>query len=204
VTPLILLAPGAGLPSSSPWMTAWAARLSTLGVVVKLDYPYQKAGRKRPDRHEVLLAAHRAALEAARAQHPDRPVVLAGKSLGSRMSCHLSLEEPVAAVVCFGYPLIGRSGARRDEVLRAMTTPTLFVQGTRDPLCPLADLAEVRAAMKAPTVLYVVETGDHSLLVTQAEARRRSQQDHDDEVRAAVARFLGSALSGMLPAPEGP
>ena len=35
----------------------------------------------------------------------DGPVVLIGKSMGSRIGCHLALEEDVAALVCLGYPL---------------------------------------------------------------------------------------------------
>src|SRR5689334_6749013 len=126
--PLILFAHGAGAPSSSGWMRAWTQRLTRLGQRVTFDYPYMKAGRKSPDRLPGLLAAHEEALREARARHgPDRPVVLAGKSMGSRIGCHLAVKltdagdpSAPAAVVCFGYPLrAGSSGALRDEVLRA-------------------------------------------------------------------------------------
>ena len=106
--PLLLLAPGAGAPSTSPWMRAWAERLGTLAIVETLDYPYVRAGRKSPDRLPVLIAAHREALDAARARHgSERPYVLAGKSMGGRVGCHLAAElgggaHPPAAVVCFG------------------------------------------------------------------------------------------------------
>jgi len=93
MSPLFLFAPGAGAPSTSAWMRAWARRLEALGTVVPFDYPYMKAGRKAPDRHPALVAAHGAALDEALAQHGQRPVVLAGKSMGSRIGCHLALEE---------------------------------------------------------------------------------------------------------------
>lgn len=48
-----------------------------------------------------------------------------------------------------------------------MNVPVLFLQGTRDNFCPLADLAKVRPKMKAETELHVVETGNHSLEVTK-------------------------------------
>jgi len=38
----------------------------------------------------------------------------------------------------------------RDKVLRELTTPILFVQGTHDSLCPLDLLADVRRMMSAP------------------------------------------------------
>lgn len=188
-----LFAPGAGLPSSSPWMTAWADRLASLGPVTRFDYPYVLGGRKRPDRLPVLLEAHRDAL---RALPGDGPVFLVGKSMGSRVGCHLALEEPVAGVICFGYPLAG-AGNRdklRDAVLRASTRPILFVQGTRDPLCPLDLLEAVRADMTGVTTLHVVPTGDHSLQVTKTHTRQtgRTQQDEDDAVLEAVRAFTAA------------
>jgi predicted alpha/beta-hydrolase family hydrolase len=65
------------------------------------------------------------------------------------------------ALVCLGYPLcaMGNRTKLRNEVLRALTTPNLFVQGTRDALCPLDLLEHVRGEMKAPNFLYVVEGG---------------------------------------------
>jgi predicted alpha/beta-hydrolase family hydrolase len=189
--PLFLLAPGAGAPSSSTWMQAWARRLATLGVVETLDYPYMRAGRKGPDRLPTLVAAHREALRAARARHAG-PAILAGKSMGSRVGCHLALEEPVAALVCLGYPLTGRSGAVRDEVLVALRTPVLFVQGTRDALCPLDLLERVRKRMTAPSALHVVEGGDHSLRVSAAALRAAGEDQDAADARSlrAIAQFV--------------
>lgn len=173
-------------------MQAWAARLRGLGPVRQFDYPYQREGRKRPDRLPELIEAHRDALDALRAEHPGAPVVLAGKSMGSRVGCHLALEEAVAGVICFGYPLVGQNGAVRDEVLVALRRPILLIQGTRDPLCPLDALDAVRARMTAPCTLHVVPTGDHSLQVTAAhrKATGRSQDDEDDAALDAVRTFV--------------
>ena len=182
--PFFLFAPGAGAPSTSRWMVAWRKRLETLGDVVAFDYPYMRAGRKSPDRPPALIAAHREALASAVAKlGPGRPVFLIGKSMG-RMGCHLAVEEaasaspslprPIAGLVCLGYPLqSGATGAMRDEVLVALLTPILFVQGTRDPLCPLDKLAAVRSRMTAPNHLFVVEGGDHSLESRPAAQGRR-------------------------------
>jgi uncharacterized protein len=198
--PLILFAHGAGAPSRSPWMVAWADRLRTLGEVVTFDYPYMAAGRKSPDRPPVLLAAHRQALDDARARHgADRPVVLAGKSMGSRMGCHLAVElakegRAPAALVCFGYPLrAGGSGAMRDAVLRELTTPILFLSGSKDPLCPLPDLQAVLAQLATRHELFVVEGGDHSLDLRRKTARpgERGQAEWDAAVLDKVAGFLG-------------
>jgi uncharacterized protein len=194
--PLILFAPGAGAPSTSAWMKAWRQRLATLGPVVTLDYPYLRARpkRKAPDPLPRLIEAHRAALARARARHPGRDVVLAGKSMGSRVGCHLAAEEPglARAVVCLGYPLVGQRGTVRDEVLLALRTPVLFVQGTRDALCPLEHLERVRARMTAPSALHVVETGDHSLLITRAHTKATgvTQEAADEAALAAIGAFV--------------
>jgi predicted alpha/beta-hydrolase family hydrolase len=186
-----LFAPGAGAPSSSSWMVAWRDRLASLGEVKAFDYPYMRAGRKSPDRLPILIEAHRAALAEVR-ERAAGPIFLIGKSMGGRVGCHLALEEEVAGVVCLGYPLkSGATGALRDEVLLALRRPALFVQGTRDPLCPLPTLAEVRARMTAPSTLVVVEGGNHSLEVSAAQrkASGETQADSDARVLDAIRRF---------------
>lgn len=189
----ILFAHGAGLGSHAPWMRAWAERLGALGRVTTFDYPYMAAKKKRPDPQATLVAHHRAALRELRGRS-RAPVVLAGKSMGSRIACHVALEEKVDAIVCFGYPLVsaGKSKAIRDEVLLALETPILFIQGTRDPLAPLDLLRRVRRKMKARSALYVVDDADHSLLVAKRTLRSRheTQADVDARILTAIARFL--------------
>jgi uncharacterized protein len=192
-----LLAPGAGAPSSHPRMRAFARLLGSIGRVEPLDYPYAIAGGKRPDPLPKLIAAHRAALAALREKH-DGPIVLAGKSMGGRVGCHVALAEEVAAVICFGYPLCG-AGDRsklRDQVLVELRTPVMFVEGTRDPLCPLDLFADVRKRMRAPSTLHVVDGADHSLLVAKAalKAQGSTQEEADDQALTAIARLLNDAL----------
>lgn len=176
-------------------MDAWKRRLATLGEVETLDYPYMREGRKLPDPFPKLLEAHRAALRDAVGRRGSPPVLI-GKSLGSRVGCHLSLEERVRGLVCLGYPLRapGPKERLRDAVLRELTTPILFVQGTRDALCPLETLEEVRGAMRAPNQLHVMPTGDHSLIATKTYLKSESttQEAVDASVLDAIRRFLDS------------
>ena len=191
---LILLAPGAGAPSSHPWMRKWKQRLSDIGVVETFDYDYMRVGRKRPDPLPQLIAAHRKALLAAREKHQPDSTILIGKSMGGRIGCHLSLEEKADGLICLGYPLcaMGDRTKLRDEVLRALTTPILFVQGTRDALCPLDLLEQVRVEMKAPNSLHTIEGGDHSLRVPkrQLEATGGTQEDVDKRMLKAIGKFV--------------
>jgi predicted alpha/beta-hydrolase family hydrolase len=86
----------------------------------------------------------------------------------------------------------------RDAVLRKLTTPILFLQGTRDNLCPLDLLEEVRAGMTGPTRLHVVTEGDHSLLVTKRRLRGEAitQGDVDQGIAAEVDQFTRAVISG--------
>lgn len=176
-------------------MQRWAGRLQPMGQVELFDYPYMREGRKRPDRLPQLIGAHRRALADARAQRSaGGPVVLIGKSMGGRIGCHVALEERVDGLVCLGYPLcaMGDRTKLRDAVLRGLETPVLFVQGTRDSLCPLDLLERVRSEMKIPTVLHVVEGADHSLLVGKRPlvAAGETQEDVERRILEAIGQFL--------------
>jgi predicted alpha/beta-hydrolase family hydrolase len=192
--PLFLFTPGAGAPSSHPWMQRWKERLSALGDVVTFDYPYMQEHRRRPDPLPQLIAAHRQALADAR-RGSTNPTFLIGKSMGGRVGCHVALEEPVAGVICLGYPLCGGGDLAklRDKVLRELRTPILFVQGTRDPLCPLDLLQNVINEMHGEPFLHVVEGGDHSLQVLKRELQRagETQEEVDQRVLTAIAQFVG-------------
>ena len=189
--PLFLFAPGAGAPSSHPWIQRWKERLTQIGDVETFDYDYMREGGRRPDRLPQLIAAHRQALAEVRTR-TSGPIILIGKSMGGRIGCHVALEEKVNGVVCLGYPLCG-SGDRsklRDLVLRNLRTPILLVQGTRDPLCPLDLLEGVRREMTAPNFLHLVEGGDHSLLVRKKDLANETQDDVDQRIAKAISDFV--------------
>ena len=201
--PLFLFAHGAGAGSVSDWMLGWRQRLGTLGRVVAFDYPYMAAGKKRPDRLPVLIEAHRAALRAAVAGH-EGPVFLAGKSMGSRVGCHLSLEleSPVDGLICFGFPLstLAKPPKIRRDVLVALHTPVLFLQGSRDRMSPLDVLKQVRGEMKAPSTLHVVPTGDHSLRWTKTALKNEglTQEEADAQLLGVVASWVHERLQDAV------
>jgi predicted alpha/beta-hydrolase family hydrolase len=189
--PRFLFAHGAGAPSSSPWMRRWRERLRALGEVTAFDYPYMQAHRKMPDRMPALVASHRVELAKVRAEANGAPVFLIGKSMGSRVGCHVSLEEPVDGLVCMGYPLVsGSSGALRDEVLVALKTPILFLQGTHDSLCPIPKLEDVRARMTAPNWLWTIQDANHSLELPSVKRTPALQEDAELSALDAIRRFL--------------
>jgi predicted alpha/beta-hydrolase family hydrolase len=196
VKPFFLFAPGAGAPSSHAWMQRWKQRLSQIGEVETFDYDYMHQESKRPDRLPQLIAAHRRALVEMRSKTPG-PIFLIGKSMGGRIGCHLALEEKVNGLICLGYPLcaMGDRSKLRDQVLRDLRMPILFVQGTRDTLCPLELLESVRSEMVAPNSLHVVQGGDHSLLVRKKDLGNETQEDVDQRIASAISDFVAQNLT---------
>jgi predicted alpha/beta-hydrolase family hydrolase len=172
-------------------MQRWKHRLTQIGEVEMFDYDYMREGRKRPDRLPQLIAAHRQALAELRTKTAG-PIFLTGKSMGGRIGCHLALEEKVSGLICLGYPLcaMGDRSKLRDQVLRDLRTPVLFVQGTRDTLCPLEPLESVRSEMVAPNSLHVVQGGDHSLLVRKKDLGNETQEDIDQQIATAISDFV--------------
>ena len=104
---LILFAPGAGAPSSHPWMQNWKRRLSEIGEVETFDYDYMRAGRKRPDPLPQLIAAHRAALEAANREETStgHRHSLSGKAwaAGSDVTCRSRKKSTAWFVVAIRF-----------------------------------------------------------------------------------------------------
>ena len=196
--PVFLFAPGAGASSAHSWMQDWSRRLAKLGHIELFDYSYMRAGRRRPDPLPELIAAHRKALFELR-ERTGRPTFLIGKSMGGRVGCHVALETPVVGLICLGYPLCagGDRSRLRDRVLLELETPILFVQGTRDPLCPLDLLEEVRTKMKSPNKLHIVEHGNHSLVVTKRDLTKtgRVQSEIDDAILESISEFVDDNLS---------
>jgi predicted alpha/beta-hydrolase family hydrolase len=178
-------------------MQRWKRRLAEIGEVETLDYDYMREGRRRPDRLPQLIAMHRQALNALRAKFSG-PTLLIGKSMGGRIGCHVALDEKVAGLVCLGYPLcaMGDRTKLRDEVLLKLQTPILFVQGTRDPLCPLDLLETARSKMTAPNFLEIVEGGDHSLLVRKRDLGKETQEDVDQRILSRIRDFVGQVSEG--------
>jgi len=164
-----LLAPGASAGRDQPSLVRLDGALSRAGLVVeRMDFPYRLAGRRAPDRPEVLVEA---VVDAARAlagqlgTGTDR-LVLGGRSMGGRM-CSMAVAEGLeaAGLVLISYPLHppGRPERMRTEHFPSLRLPCLFVSGTRDAFGSPAELEAATAAIPGPVTHEWVEGGDHGL-----------------------------------------
>jgi len=187
----IALAHGAGVPMDAPFMTAFAAGLATTGLrVVRFEFPFMAArrenGSKRPpDREPVLRSAWEGVIETLR----DRRLVIGGKSLGGRIASLVADEAKVDGLVCLGYPFhpLGKPDRTRVNHLEHLATPTLVVQGTRD---PFGTAEEVSGYALSPAIkVHWLPDGDHDF--KPRVKSDRSQSQNWDEGVAAIVEFVG-------------
>ena len=180
----VLLAHGAGADMASGFLARFAADLAERGFpVLRFNYAYSERAaregtRKPPDRRTALLAVHRSAVAAARERFGERPLVLAGKSMGGRMASLLAAEgEQCAGLAFLGYPLHppGRKLKLRTGHWPSIAAPALFLQGTRDALCDLEILGAELPSLGGSTTLRVIEDADHDFRVTRRGGRAREE-----------------------------
>ncbi|EFJ06893.1 hypothetical protein SELMODRAFT_430261 [Selaginella moellendorffii] len=201
--PLLVFAHGAGAPSSSDWMIRWKNLLATATNavdVITFDYPYLSGGKKgAPPKAEKLVDFHLQQVNKGVEKYPGHPVVLVGKSMGSRVGCMVAAKagsHQIAAVICLGYPLKGSKGSLRDQTLLEVPVPTMFVQGTKDTMCPLDKLHSVVTKMPVKTSLHTIEGGDHSFKVPKKVLDKNSTTQESLELHAvnAIQLFLADSL----------
>ena len=178
----LLLAHGAGVDASSPFMEAIANGLSDRGWRVhRFDFPYMVKRRltgrtSPPDRANVLLGAFRDAIDQL---NPAQPLVIGGKSMGGRIAS-LLLDEfhetsAVAAGVCLGYPFhpLGKPAQLRTQHLVEMTAPCLIVQGERDAMGRVEEVSGY--GLSSAVRLQWIPDGDHSFVPRKRSGRTEEQ-----------------------------
>jgi predicted alpha/beta-hydrolase family hydrolase len=151
---------GAGGPMRTAFMAKVAYGLGSRGIrVVRFEFPYMAAKRKAPDREPVLLDAWR---EVVAELGGGARVAIGGKSMGGRMASLVADELEVRGLVCLGYPFHppGNPERLRTKHLAALKTPTLIVQGTRDPFGGQDEVGKY--ALSSSIRIVWMPDGDHS------------------------------------------
>src|SRR5689334_2747204 len=133
----IVLAHGAGAAMDTPFMSFFAKNLAERDFqVVRFEFPYMAKKRSTgkggpPDRETVLWDAWLSVIDKLGADG----LVIGGKSMGGRIASLVADAAHVAGLVCLGYPFhpTGKPAKLRVAHLPTLATPTLIVQGERDP-----------------------------------------------------------------------
>ena len=191
----IALAHGAGAGMDSPFMDFFAKGLGKRGDrVVRFEYPYMASQRmtgkkKPPDREPVLRETWMRVIE----KLGQRGLVIGGKSMGGRIASLVADEASVAGLICLGYPFhpVGKPDRLRVEHLETIKTPTLIMQGERD---PFGSRDEVAGYKLSPAIRVAwMEDGDHSF--KPRETSGRTEHQNWEAALGEIATFLEALRS---------
>jgi predicted alpha/beta-hydrolase family hydrolase len=177
----IVLTHGAGSNCQAPLLIALAETFSEAGFMVlrcdlpyRQDRPYGPPGPGDAKRDRAGLKNALAALKNLKNLATGR-VFLGGHSYGGRQASMLCAEagekaaekarEEAAGLLLLSYPL---HPPRKPDQLRTqhlfyLRTPTLFVQGTRDPFGSMAEIEQALKLIPAKTKLLPIEGAGHDL-----------------------------------------
>ena len=186
----IVLAHGAGAAMDTEFMDTFADGLANHGLrVVRFEFPYmaerRRTGKRRPpDREPILRETWHRVIDSLSA---DR-LVIGGKSMGGRIASLIADEAQVAGLVCLGYPFhpTGKPDKLRIEHLKSIETPTLIVQGDRDPFGNIDDVAGY--PLSSQIQMHWLRDGDHSFKPRKASGR--SLDDNIAEAMSCITKFL--------------
>jgi predicted alpha/beta-hydrolase family hydrolase len=151
-------------------LNASAGALAAAGLrIARFEFDYMAARRgagtrKPPPRAEMLRSEYVAAIDAL---DGAGLMVIGGKSMGGRVASmvadKLNAAGKIAGLLCLGYPFhpVGKPDQQRTAHLADLRTPTLIVQGTRDPFGTQEEV-ESYALSNLIDMLWL-EDGDHDL-----------------------------------------
>ncbi len=166
----LVLSHGAGSNAQAPLLVALAEAFADTGLtVLRCDLPFrQMKSFGMPGRGDAARdqAGLKNAVAALRKLAPGR-LFLGGHSYGGRQSSMLCAQEPtlVDGLLLLSYPL---HPPRKPEQLRiqhlpSLRTPSLFVEGTRDPFGTLEEIQKAINLIPARTRLLTREGAGHDL-----------------------------------------
>jgi hypothetical protein len=170
----LVLAHGAGSNCQAPLLIALAQTFSDAGfVVLRIDLPFRQdrpygppgPGDAKRDRAGLKNAA------AAIKNLGSSRIFLGGHSYGGRQASMLCAEmredapKENAGLLLLSYPL---HPPRKPDQLRTqhffhLHTPSLFVQGTRDPFASIGEIEQATKLIPAKTKLVPIEGAGHDL-----------------------------------------
>ncbi len=175
----IVLTHGAGSNCQAPLLIALAETFTQVGFfVLRCDLPFRQDrsyGPPAPYDGKRDRAGLKNAVAALR-NLAEGPVFLGGHSYGGRQASMLCAEhteapaakhdpDPIPALLLMSYPLHPprKPDQRRTQHFFTLNTPTLFVQGTRDPFGSIEEIEKALKLIPAKTKLMQVEGAGHDL-----------------------------------------
>jgi uncharacterized protein len=169
--PAMVLTHGAGADCQSRLLVSLADAFAERGfLVLRCDLPFRterRHGPPPPGNAERDRKGLQRAVKLMR-ERTAGPIYLGGHSYGGRQASMLAADEPdlVKALSLLSYPL---HPPRRPQQLRTahfprLTTPAMFVHGSRDPFASQMEMESALALLTAPHKLLELEGRGHDLL----------------------------------------
>jgi len=166
----LILTHGAGSNCTAPLLVALSEAFAGRGyVVLRCDLPFRqerRTGPPFPGNAERDRGGLRNAVALLRKSIAGR-IYLGGHSYGGRQATMLCAAEPelVSGLLLLSYPL---HPPRKPQQLRVqhlpnLCTPSLFVQGTRDPFGSVDEISQALRSIPAKTDLMLVDGAGHDL-----------------------------------------
>jgi predicted alpha/beta-hydrolase family hydrolase len=176
----LLLTHGAGSNRNAPLLVALANAFAEHGVeVLRYDLAFRQERAKGPPRPGDSARDReglRGQILKMREKSPTQ-VWLGGQSYGGRQSSMLAAEAPGLAdrLLLLSYPLHppGKPAQLRTAHFAKLTTPVMFVHGSRDPFGSLDEMRSAIQLIPAPVKLIEVEGAGHDLGRDHAALARR-------------------------------
>lgn len=184
----LVLAHGSGAPMDSDFMNHVAEGAAQRGIyTVRFEFPYMHRRRLEgikspPNKTDILLDCWREVLRSL--GHPEQWLI-GGKSLGGRMASMIADEMEVAGLVCLGYPFHppGKPERPRTEHLETLKTPTLILQGERDPFGTAEEVPTYNLSKQIS--MHWAPDGDHGL-----KPRKRSGRTEPQNIDEALDHLV--------------
>ncbi len=191
----VILAHGAGAPMDTDFMNFFAEKLASSGIrVIRFEFPYMALrreghGKRPPNGQKILLTSWRQIINDNRKGSKSR-LFIGGKSMGGRMASMIADEMAVDGLICLGYPFYapGKMDNPRIEHLREIRTPTLILQGERDPMGTREIVG--RFSLSSNITINWLADGNHDLA-----PRKKSGLTHQGHLKQAlksISHFIRS------------
>lgn len=195
----VVMAHGTSKSCDDPLIVNLTRALTARGLLtLRFNFPFAEAGKRATsDSPAVLERTFRAAVALLGRDPAALPARLfvGGVGLGGRVAAELVADRLHADGLFFlGFPLHGQDKPEQidPDVLYRITSPMLFVQGTRDRRCQGEALRRALRRVGAPIELHDVEHADSSFHAPKKSGRSEA------EVHAEVLGVLAGWITRHL------
>jgi predicted alpha/beta-hydrolase family hydrolase len=194
---VLVFAHGAGAGYKHENMESIASHCAGIGLaVLRFNFPYMEARKRRVDRQEISVATIVAAAKLASAK--GLPLFLGGHSYGGRMSSHAALEkdlpEIVGLVFC-SFPLHQpkKPSLSRAEHMDKINAPMVFVSGSRDDMAEPELMKGLVCRLNVEAQVCWLQTANHGYRVLKRT--RTLESDVFTELAGYVDNFVRRCLA---------